>query len=78
MKSPEISRFKIGPFSLACNDPYIGIWWENQSSFGLIIPPHTMYGGILFSGSPWFRLGFLSISWERIDRMHKDGEWYIG
>ena len=20
--------------------------------FGLIIPPHTMYGGILFSGSP--------------------------
>ena len=31
MKSREISRFKIGPFSLACTDPYIGIGWENQS-----------------------------------------------
>ena len=32
MKSHEISRSKIGPFSLACTDPYIGIGWENQSS----------------------------------------------
>ena len=32
MKSREISRSKIGPFSLACTDPYIGIGWENQSS----------------------------------------------
>ena len=31
MKSREISRSKIGPFSLACNDPYIGIGWEYQS-----------------------------------------------
>ena len=31
MKSREISRSKIGPFSLACTDPYIGIGWENQS-----------------------------------------------
>ena len=32
MKSREISRSKIGPFSLACTDPYIGIGWEYQSS----------------------------------------------
>ena len=31
MKSREISRSKIGPFSLACTDPYIGIGWEYQS-----------------------------------------------
>ena len=31
MKSREISRSKIGPFSLACTDPYIGIRWEYQS-----------------------------------------------
>ena len=31
MKSREISRSKIGPFSLTCTDPYIGIGWENQS-----------------------------------------------
>ena len=37
-----------------------------------------MYGGILFSDSPWFRLRFRSVSWERIDGMHTDGEWYIG
>ena len=30
MKSREISRSKIGPFSLACTDPYISIGWENQ------------------------------------------------
>ena len=30
MKSREISRSKIGPFSLACTDPYIGIGWEYQ------------------------------------------------
>ena len=29
-----------------------------------------MYGGILFSGSPWFRLRFRSISWERIDGIY--------
>ena len=34
MKSREISRSKIGPFSLACTDPYIGIGestnlWDN-------------------------------------------------
>ena len=33
MKSREISRSKIGPFSLACTDPYIGIGWENQSKW---------------------------------------------
>ena len=32
MKSREISRSKIGPFSLACTDSYIGIGWEYQSS----------------------------------------------
>ena len=31
MKSREISRSKIGPFSLAGTDPYIGIGWEYQS-----------------------------------------------
>ena len=31
MKSHEISRSKIGPFSLACTDPYVGIGWEYQS-----------------------------------------------
>ena len=31
MNSREISRSKIGPFSLACTDPYIGIGWEYQS-----------------------------------------------
>ena len=31
MKSREISRSKMGPFSLACTDPYIGIGWEYQS-----------------------------------------------
>ena len=31
MKSREISRSKIGPFSLACTDPYLGIGWEYQS-----------------------------------------------
>ena len=34
MKSREISRSKIGPFSLACTDPYIGIGWEYQSNLG--------------------------------------------
>ena len=33
MKSREISRSKIGPSSLACTDPYIGIGWEYQSIF---------------------------------------------
>ena len=32
MKSREISRSKIGPFSLACTDPYRGIGWESQSN----------------------------------------------
>ena len=32
MKSREISRSKIGPFSLACTDPYIAIGWEYQST----------------------------------------------
>ena len=32
MKSREISRSKIGPFSLACTDPYISIGWEYQST----------------------------------------------
>ena len=36
MKSREISRSKIGPFSLACTDPYIGIGWENQSRRELV------------------------------------------
>ena len=31
MKSREISRSKIGPFSLVSTDPYIGIGWEYQS-----------------------------------------------
>ena len=31
MKSREISQSKIGPFSLAYTDPYIGIGWEYQS-----------------------------------------------
>ena len=31
MKSREISRSKVGPFSLACTDPYTGVGWENQS-----------------------------------------------
>ena len=33
MKSREISRSKIGPFSLAYTDPYIGIGWKYQSKF---------------------------------------------
>ena len=36
MKSREISRSKIGPFSLACTDPYIGIGWGYQSIIQLI------------------------------------------
>ena len=32
MKFREISRSKIGLFSLACTDPYIGIGWEHQSN----------------------------------------------
>ena len=40
MKSREISRSKIGPFSLACTDPYIGIGWEYQS-----VPNMAIYGG---------------------------------
>ena len=32
MKSREVSRSKIEPFSLARTDPYIGIGWEYQSS----------------------------------------------
>ena len=36
MKSREISRSKIGPFSLACTDPYIGIGWENQSTSSVV------------------------------------------
>ena len=35
MKSREISRSKIGPFPLACTDPYIGIGWEYQSTHAL-------------------------------------------
>ena len=31
MKSREIAQSKIGQFSLACTNPYIGIGWENQS-----------------------------------------------
>ena len=33
MKSREISRSKIEPFSLACTVPYIGIGWEYQSIY---------------------------------------------
>ena len=33
MKSREISQSKIGPFSLACIDPFIGTGWEYQSNF---------------------------------------------
>ena len=33
MKSRQISRSKIGPFSLACTDPYIGIGCEYQSNY---------------------------------------------
>ena len=33
MKPREISGSKIGPFSLACTDPYIGIGWEYQSKY---------------------------------------------
>ena len=46
MKSREISRSKIGPFSLACTDPYIGIWWENQSRISSL----CMINGILSTG----------------------------
>ena len=44
MKSREISRSKIGPFSLACTDPYIhvGIGWEYQSMWTLtFVDPST-------------------------------------
>ena len=37
MKSREISGSKIGPFLLACTDPYIGIGWENQSNFQMVL-----------------------------------------
>ena len=37
MKSREISRSKIGLFSLACTDPYIGIGWEYQSNWEVVI-----------------------------------------
>ena len=36
MKFREISRSKIGPFSLACTDTYIGIEWEYQSTANLV------------------------------------------
>ena len=31
MKSREIPRSKIGPFPLACTDPYVDTGWEYQS-----------------------------------------------
>ena len=37
MKSHEISQ-SIGPFSLACTDPYIGIGWEYQSKYSRDVP----------------------------------------
>ena len=40
MKSREISRSKIGPFSLACTDPYIDIGWEYQSIVNIFSGPH--------------------------------------
>ena len=42
MKSREISRSKIGPFSLACTDPYIGIGWEYQSTQPLDLNPKNI------------------------------------
>ena len=32
MKSRKISRSKIGPFSVASTDPYIGLGWEYKST----------------------------------------------
>ena len=58
MKSWDISRSKIGPFSLACTDPYIGIGWEYQSSpvldpnpvlWGLSRDPGVHYNGYLLN-----------------------------
>ena len=51
MKSREISRSKIGPFSLACTictDPYKGIGWKYQSSanFGI---RHKSFGNYKFN-----------------------------
>ena len=47
MKSREISRSEIGPFSLACTDPYIGIGWENQSNENI----HEKEDGSYYVGS---------------------------
>ena len=46
MKSREISRSKIGPFSLACTDPYIGIGWEYQSSLVIVIIFPVLYASL--------------------------------
>ena len=43
MKSREISRSKLGPFSLACTDPYKGIGWEYQSSDPIEEPPEDKH-----------------------------------
>ena len=51
MKSREISRSKIGPFSLAYTDPYIGKGWEYQSKqkyrferlFSIWVETHKYY-----------------------------------
>ena len=51
MKFREISRSKIGPFSLACIDPCIGIGWEYQSIFAMTqyANPSLMCGLNVFS-----------------------------
>ena len=59
MKSREISRSKIGPFSLACTDPYLGIGWEYQS----ISREHTF-------GDSWYRTDRLVCSFYILDFMN--------
>ena len=49
MKSREISQSKIGPFSLACTDPYIGIGWECQSSLPSSVTRLSIVSSVSFS-----------------------------
>ena len=73
MKSREMSRSKIGPFSLACTDSYIGIGWEYQSnthrpyctpSYISILPPPQSPQPKLTLPYPTIRKHFLTCPTE--------------
>ena len=70
MKSREISRSKIGPFSLAGTDPYIGIGWEYQSIFFAVSTfDHLVWHLAVFFAKTTLGPGFVSMSQARINRI---------